>query len=364
MNTAMEPRARRGSVIPSSTPRLISLVVLLVAASPVLAQQEALFPIHKDGKWGYIDRSGRVLIPPRFESAARFSEGLAAVVLEGRPAYIDGSGRTILVPDAEPAGTTHRKFADGLAAVRKGRKIGFIDRSGRLVIPATFTTAEDFSEGLAYACGAVGCGYIDRAGRGVVGPGLLGGMPFRGGVAGVVVGKGAMGGKSYALHDRELGRLTGEWENVGSLSEGLIAVRTQGRWGYVDRRGRGVIRPQYAGGGEFSEGLAPVAEQAWTCGYLDRAGRVVVPARFRLCYPFSNGLARVEVLGPDPKHPLPGFIDRTGKLVIEGARATPPFESADDFIDGLAAVETPGPSGTKRLGYIDGTGRYVWSPTE
>ncbi|HEY6001373.1 MAG TPA: WG repeat-containing protein [Anaeromyxobacter sp.] len=347
-------------------PTRLVLVAALAVTSPVGADpgNGAPFPVQRDGKWGYIDRTGRVVVAPRFDRAERFSEGLAAVVLDGRHGYVDAAGAMALAPREQPAGPVHRPFRDGLAAVRSEGGIGFIDRSGNLVIPARFTSAEDFSEGLAFACDRLGCGYVDRAGRGVFGPGLLGGMPFRGGVAAVWVGKGDMGGKRWALYDRERGRLTGDWENVGNPSEGLVAVRTQGRWGYVDRGGRGVIRPRFAGAGEFSEGLAPVSEQTWLCGYADRSGKLVIPARFRFCHPFHDGRARVEILGPDPKRPQAAFIDRTGRIAIEGATATPPFETAEDFADGLAEVEAPGAAGGRRLGYVDTAGRYVWPLTE
>jgi hypothetical protein len=344
----------------------IAAIAALAAASPAGADPDAgpLFPVQKDGKWGYIDRAGRVAIAPRFERAERFSEGLAAVVLDGQHGYVDPAGAMALIPEQGPAGPVHRPFKDGLAAVRRESGVGFIDRSGKLVIPARFTSAEDFSEGLAFACGGVGCGYIDRTGRGVLGPGFLGGTPFRGGIAAVWIGKADMMTKRYVLYDRDRGRLTGDWENVGSFSESLVAVRSQGRWGYVDRAGRGVIRPRFSGAGEFSEGLAPVSEQTWVCGYTDRSGTLVIPARFRLCHPFHDGRARVEILGPDPKRPQPAFIDRTGRIVIEGAAATPPFETAEDFVDGLAAVEAPGAAGGRKLGYVDTAGRYVWPPAE
>ncbi|HZX66164.1 MAG TPA: WG repeat-containing protein [Myxococcales bacterium] len=336
-------------------------VVLPVGADPTVGP---LFPVHKDGKWGYIDRTGRIVVEPKFDNAERFSEGFAAVVADGRHGYIDKTGAMALVPREKPAGAVHRPFRDGLAAVHAEGGIGFLDRTGKLIIPARFSSAEDFSEGLAFACDRVGCGYIDRMGHGALGPGFLGGAPFRGGVAAVWVGKSDMGGKRYVLYDRKRGRLTGDWESAGTLSDGLIAVRTQGRWGYVDREGRGVIRPQFAGAGEFAGGLAPVSEQAWTCGYADSAGKLLIPARFRNCYSFYEGLARVEILGPDPKRPQAAFIDRTGRVVIEGAAATPPFETAEDFIDGLAAVEAPGTSGGTRRGYIDIDGHYVWPLTE
>ncbi|MFL5262622.1 MAG: WG repeat-containing protein [Anaeromyxobacteraceae bacterium] len=341
-------------------------IVAVVAGAPARGAdggQGPLFPVRQGGKWGYVDRAGRVVVAPRFEAAARFSEGLAAVVLEGKHCYVDVTGRVVLAPEQEPAGPHHRSFASGRAAVRSGAAIGFIDRSGKLAIPARFTSADDFSEGLAFACAERGCGYVDRAGT-PVSPALLGAAPLRDGIAGVWIGKGKMTGKRYALYDARRGVLPGDYESVGRMSEGLVAVRYQGRWGYVDRTGRGVIRPQFSGAGEFSDGLAPVSEQAWTCGYLDRTGKLAIPARFRLCYPFSSGRARVEILGEDPKVPLPAFIDRTGRVVFEGAAATPPFESAEDFVDGLAAVEAAGSAGGKKLGYVDADGRYVWPPTE
>lgn len=40
---------------------------------------EGLLPIQQGGKWGYINRSGEVVIKPQFDSAEPFAEGLALV---------------------------------------------------------------------------------------------------------------------------------------------------------------------------------------------------------------------------------------------------------------------------------------------
>jgi len=42
-------------------------------------------PVKSGGKWGYIDRSGRMVIPPQFERAGRFFEGLASVTVGSSP---------------------------------------------------------------------------------------------------------------------------------------------------------------------------------------------------------------------------------------------------------------------------------------
>jgi hypothetical protein len=151
------------------------------------------------------------------------------------------------------------------------------------------------------------------------------------------------------------------------MSEGLVAVRFAGKWGYVDPRGQVVIRRSFDSAGDFDGGLAPVTVEGGRCGYIEKTGRLAIPARFRTCQRFSDGLARVDLAEDPTDSEQVAFIDRAGKLVVAGAKASPPFDSAEDFKDGLAAVGVGGPthmagSGTL-LGYVDRTGRYVWKPT-
>ena len=53
---------------------------------------ERLFPIKQNGAWGYIDRTGAVVVAPRFDMAWTFSEGLALVGVADHYGYIDPSG--------------------------------------------------------------------------------------------------------------------------------------------------------------------------------------------------------------------------------------------------------------------------------
>jgi WG containing repeat len=67
------------------------------------------------GKYGYIDRSGKMVIPPQFKEAGSFSEGLAIIRLNDKEwGYIDTSGK--LVINGEEFGLA-REFSEGLAAV-------------------------------------------------------------------------------------------------------------------------------------------------------------------------------------------------------------------------------------------------------
>src|SRR3954463_10837627 len=55
-----------------------------------------LFPIRQDGKWGYINRTGEVVIKPQYDDAWDFSEGLAYVRAGMRRGLIDKTGQMVI----------------------------------------------------------------------------------------------------------------------------------------------------------------------------------------------------------------------------------------------------------------------------
>jgi len=327
----------------------------------------ALFPVVKGGRWGFIDRTGRVIIAPRFDRAGRFSDGLAPVQEGAKLGYVDPAGRLALVPEHLPAGAIHRPFSSGLAVVKVGERYAFMDRAGKLAIPPRFELAHDFSGGYAMVCVKDGCGYIDASGRGVIAPEYMPSRPVRGGMACVTIAMG-MSRERVALRPIGGAAVSGTFEGCGSLSEGLVAVRAGALWGYVDAAGRAAIPLQFDWAGDFAGGLAPVRDASGRCGYVDRSGSLAIPARFRACEPFSDGRARVDLAQDPQDSERIAFIDRTGKAVVAGVEADPPFDAAEDFADGLAAVGSGGPphlagAGGPLLGYVDVAGRYVWKPT-
>lgn len=349
------------------------IVLAAAAACAVLTgggalAAEPLFRILKGGKWGFIDATGKVAIPPRYDDAEPFSDGLASVRLGRQLGYVDPGGALVLVPVFNPAGVVHRPFVDGLAAVEVGGRYGYMDRAGKLVIGARFASVEDFSEGFALTCArGAGCGYVDRAGRGAIGPGFMGGAAVRGGVACATLQM-AMGRTRVAIFRTDGSRLPGEYDGCGSFSDGLIAVRTPAGWGYLDGAGRGAIAPRFAAAGEFRAGLAPVKDESGLCGYVDRAGSFAIRPAYRDCSPFSGGLARVDLARAEGDREHWAFVDRAGRVVIDGAAMRPTFDSAADFQDGLAAVGSGGEphlAGTgPLLGYVDPAGRWIWQPTK
>jgi hypothetical protein len=124
------------------------------------------------GKVGFIDRTGKFVIEPQFDSAHDFSEGLASVKAGKQSGYIDRLGKYVIEPKFKGVA---RSFSEGLAAVYAGEhKFGFIDRTGEFAIEPRFGLPLDFRNGLAWVSietsSGVKHGYIDKKGKFVWGP--------------------------------------------------------------------------------------------------------------------------------------------------------------------------------------------------
>ena len=123
-------------------------------------------------QWGFIDKAGSWVIPPKFEWASDFNGGLAAVRLNDQCGYIDHTRKLIVHPPTpqgeKDCATVWGDFADGLSRWRFGNKYGYIDRQGRTVIEPTFDLKYGFSEGLAAVRIGDKWGYVDPSGQMVI----------------------------------------------------------------------------------------------------------------------------------------------------------------------------------------------------
>lgn len=138
-----------------------------------------LEPVHFGGSWGYVNGDGKLVIPPRFDSAMPFSEGLAAVSEAGRFGYIDSWGGYAIYPEFASA----RCFSEGLAAVVFSVRWGYIDREGRFRINPLYDECADFSEGLAAVRWRGRWGFIDASGAFAIRPRFDSARDFRHGWA-------------------------------------------------------------------------------------------------------------------------------------------------------------------------------------
>ena len=125
---------------------------------------EGLARVKLNGKWGFIDKSGKEIIPCIYDEAWSSSEGLACVELNGKRGFIDKSGKEIIPCIYGLADF----FFEGLARVELNGKWGFIDKNGNEVIPCIYDFAYSFYEGLAGVKLNGKWGFIDKNGKVVV----------------------------------------------------------------------------------------------------------------------------------------------------------------------------------------------------
>jgi len=287
-------------------------------------------------KYGYMDNNGKIKIFAQFDYAYNFREGLAVVQVYStneEPVYVEVD---TFPPPAGDCGYINSKgeyvfkykghissFYEGLAYIDNKDGRFFINHKFEKVFKVNYWEAENFSEGFAVVQ-TKGGGQPDPRDR-------------------------------WSFIDKT-GKLATEqeFEAVGSFSDGMAAVRKDGKWGVVDNNFDLVIDYQYEDDGyepwpgvrRFSYGLA-AAKKDGKWGYIDKTGKTVINFEYDKAYRFSEGLARVS------KDGKMGFINTNGEVVIPFK-----FKNAGGFNEGLATAQAD----NNKWGCINAKGEYVIKP--
>lgn len=131
------------------------------------------------------------------------------------------------------------------------------------------------------------------------------------------------------------------------FSEGMAGISLRpGAWGFY-HAATGKVRwgDRFENVREFSSGFAPVkTDGKW--GYIDRRGRVVVPAIYDNAYPFRNGIAVVR------QGDLRGFLHASESAGLQ-VLFEPQFEDVYRFSNGLAPAKTGGKWGYIHSGLLE-----------
>lgn len=236
---------------------------------------EGLVPVcNNEYRWGYMDKKGNMVIDYKFYDAKSFSEGLAAVSISNDD--LDGDNC-----------------------------YGYINKKGEYVIKPQFDDAGSFHEGKAYV--------------------------------GEVIGEGDNFGNKYALkYINKKGEVVikgdFEYETLdimqSDFSDGLACVCVDGKYGYIDKNGEMLIKPQYEAARGFSEGLALV---------FDEDKRSIINVVVDSLVKGENSSAK--------------FINKKGETVIDMSK----YYNATQFYNGVSFVF----DGEKKYGFIDKKGNFT-----
>ena len=292
-NTALSAMASNRSIQITTEPMMEYFIVE--------GFSEGLARVENNGKCGFIDKTGNIVIPLEFDADrySDFSEGLALVYKGGQ-------------------------YANASQRIMEGGKCGFIDATGKIVVPFEYDNATEFSEGLA------------------------------------IVEK---NGKQYIIdiNGTIVANLNYCYDRIAAFSDGLASVMKEERpgysdWGFIDKTGKEVIPVgEYESAyRSFSDGLTAVGKRILIddrpayridYGFIDTTGKLIIPFEYSWVSSFSDGLAAVT---KDGKY---GVIDKTGMIVIPLE-----YDNIGVFSEGLMSFNKDG-----KQGYMDRDGKVIIS---
>lgn len=316
----------------------------------------------KNGKYGLSDRTGRLVVSPKYDFSPRVMEdGFIYVVENKKYGVLDSKGTILITPKYD----AFSDFKEGLAKVRindhsSGSLIfreAFIDKTDKIVIQGSpeMKLEGDFSDGRAVVIRKEGIGFIDLTGKPVIAPKYKSnifsnyGYSFTQGTARVVRKDGA-----YTLINTAGKELTSKpYEDISGNTafiqskewEGIFTYKLNKLSGFLDKSGKELTQAVYDSANPFSDGMGRFSKNK-KYGFIDRNGKEVIPASYENARDFMNGLAAVKIADKW------GYINKTGKLVIPAR-----FDSASDFSEEVAAITL-----NNQYLYINKQGQFVIDP--
>lgn len=112
---------------------------------------DSIAAVKQNGKWGYVSRQGKVIVPCEYEIAYPYSDGMGILTMSDNTlaAISDLNGNIIPITTKLKIDNRFAGFSNGLLLVTDGRKWGYLNKSGKLSIECKYLFALPFSEGLA-----------------------------------------------------------------------------------------------------------------------------------------------------------------------------------------------------------------------
>ena len=134
------------------------------------------------------------------------------------------------------------------------------------------------------------------------------------------------------------------------FEKGLVAVRTEDGWGYMNKKGELVIKAQFEEAYPFADnGLALVSLDGFY-GYINTKGKYEINPIYTEAHSFDEDESKLALVKRNAKY---GYIDKSGEEVIPCQ-----FEEAYNFTSERALVKMAG-----KYGFIDESGKFVINPT-
>lgn len=229
-----------------------------------------LAPVYKDGKYGYIDKTGKLVIPPAYIFAENFENGGAKVAAadkggaEGEAVsswgVIDEKGNIVIPCEYESV----QEYKDGLAIASKSTKkdeeeapIGVVGKDGKEVIPFTNNITMEFVGPFISCTDSTSdkTEYYDRTGKKINGYSDM----FAENDDEPIVVRDAKSGK-FGLINKDSGVILetkydaiGQFKKAGGSDKTLATAMLDGKVGVIDSEGHEITEFKYLSGDAVTE---------------------------------------------------------------------------------------------------------------
>ncbi len=313
-----------------------------------------LYPVSDNGKYGYIDSSGKIAVRLLYDYCTPFCM-FGAAFRDGAMFVVQQSNKVRMVADGVSPG--YLPFSEGILAVSHGDREGLIAADGKWVLPPYFDQVWPMSQGISVVRESETFGGCDASGKIAI-P-----MKFSW-IAGF--GKGCA--SSFAvvdgvgiLIDRTGARVSRvSFENGYRGRLGLHPVKCNGYFGLVNEKGDSVVPFRFQMIEATSDSAYFAATLDWVSwGILAANGDWLIAPKFSWIGRFGDGLFVAAMEGQwhsdgleDAKY---GYVDTEGKWVI-----SPRFSRASAFVHGMAEIREESSFDGAQDGYIDKTGTIIW----
>ncbi len=297
------------------------------------------------GLWAYIDKTGKRVIPFNYTFARSFSDGLASVWIETDKEYIhkyiNKQGKTVLKQNPDYYASSYGDFKNGLARVQNKNDglIGYIDKTGKEIIPCVYVPhelglASKYYYGFSENVVQVAEPYTDDNGN-------------------ILYKLKCFNNKGVELFSKDSVQIDSDDDGKNeklmlfSYHDGLARYIQDGKYGFIDKVGAIVIPCIYDYVTDFNEGMA-LARKGEDLGYINTKGEEIIFGKYQYINNFSDGLATFAKSKENEKT-LYGCIDKHGNEIIPCVLADPLYFQEGIYASHIGSIDK---SGTIEKAYV------------
>lgn len=267
---------------------------------------EGMIKVERKGKWGFINKATRTVIPCLYDRVADYQYNQCVVEYHGREGIIDKRGHWVMLPEyltiqqLTPS-IYLSKSTSGISCIRDTATVYYetankISLHGTLLLEQNSDTLFGLNSWLGKPIAPVQYEYISKEINDslyLVKKSRQWGALYRNGkwalplntrydtISGYNEGLFRVvidGSYGFVNKEGQL-RIAHRYENAHNFTEGLAAIRILGRWGYINAEERLVIQPQFEAVGSFQQGQAEVKRNGKT-GIINKQGEIIIPTEF------------------------------------------------------------------------------------